>query len=154
MPLTNVPAKVAPIDKTTSYFVPAWVTWFQNLFACTKYIKGACWPGGGSPVATPADDVTVECPVSGNITAVIVTTNGGPGSCSIGIYKAPYANFPPTIANTVTGAGPLVLTSVSSYRDTALSGWQTGVNAGDVLLFHINSSSTFTSITIQLEITP
>jgi hypothetical protein len=119
-----------------------------------KHVKGATWTGGGSVVATPADDVTVECHAAGIITKAVVLTQGGAGSCVIDVWKDSYANFPPTVADSITASAKPTIVTGLKYSDAALTGWTTAVAAGDTLTFHLDSVCSFTSISIFLEITP
>lgn len=115
--------------------------------------KGAAWVSpSGALVAGSTNIVFVNCPIAGTIKSAKLLTAGGPGSCVVDVWKAPFASFPPTVANTITAAAlPTIAAGVSS-SDSTLTGWTTSVNAGDVLAFKLNSSSTFTQVTVILEI--
>ena len=114
--------------------------------------KGATWVSSTAIVAGSAPLVFVSCPVAGTITKVKVVTAGGTGSCVIDIWKAPFASFPPVVGNSITASAKPTISSGVTYSDSTLTGWTTAVNAGDVLAFSLTSSSTFTEITIVLEV--
>jgi hypothetical protein len=67
------------------------------------------------------------------------------------IYKDDYANFPPTVADSICASAKPTLSSADKYEDSTLTGWTTSVTAGQVLGFTIDSCSTIEQITLQLE---
>jgi len=74
------------------------------------------------------------------------------GSVVIDIWKDSYANFPPLVADTITAsAKPTISTGVKD-EDTTLTGWTTGIVAGDVLGFNVDSVTTHTRVTVQLTV--
>ena len=80
------------------------------------------------------------------------------GTVAVDIWKAAYASFPPTIANTIVNGHPVTLTSQQNNQDTSIigEGWTTSVSAGDVFAFNLNVSPTITSVTriiLELELT-
>ncbi len=88
------------------------------------------------------------------ITGVEVLTAGGTGSCVIDIWVDTYANFPPTVADTITASAKPTISSAAKYKDTTLTGWDTSVAADSVIAFKLNSCSTFTQVTVTLTLEP
>jgi hypothetical protein len=117
-------------------------------------LKGAAWDGAGFQITagTSLADVAVYCPSAGTITKVTVLTRGGTGSCVIDIWKDTYANFPPTVLDTITASAKPTISSATKYQDSTLTGWNTTISGGDVLMFHVDSTSVFTFLEIVLEI--
>lgn len=74
------------------------------------------------------------------------------GDLQIDIWKTTYASFPPTVANTITGSDVPSLVSSQKSDDTALTGWNTDIETGDVLRFNIDSVSGITKATLTLTI--
>lgn len=75
------------------------------------------------------------------------------GSIVVDIWKDTYANFPPTVADTITGAEKPTITTATKGQDTSLNsgnGW--AVNAGDTLRFNVDSVATVTRVTIALKV--
>ena len=72
------------------------------------------------------------------------------GDLEIDIWKTDYAGFPPTVTDTITGTDLPTLSSSQKNEDTALTGWTTTVNAGDILRFNIDSVSGITKATLTL----
>lgn len=63
------------------------------------------------------------------------------GDLQLDVWRDTYANFPPTIADTITGSEKPTLTAQQKNEDAALSTWSTDVNAGDVLAINVVSTS-------------
>lgn len=108
----------------------------------------------GAPVATPVNDVAITIPIDCVIMSVTLLTRGGNGSCVVDIWKDTYANYPPDVTDTITAAAKPTISGGTKYRDSTLTGWVTAVVAGDTLIFHLESSATFTYIGISLELQP
>lgn len=75
------------------------------------------------------------------------------GSAVVDVWKTPYASFPPNSGNSITAGLPPTLTAAQNAQATNLSGvWATGVAAGDVLAFNVNSASTVTRLNMTLKV--
>jgi len=68
----------------------------------------------------------------------------------IDVWKDTYANFPPTVADTITGTEKPTLSSASKNQDLTLSTWTTSITAGDWLRFNVDSASTVTRIALSI----
>ena len=75
------------------------------------------------------------------------------GSAVVDIWKDSYANFPATVADTITASAKPTLSAAAKYEDTTLTGWTTSLVAGDVLRFNVDSASTITRLTVSLTLT-
>lgn len=124
--------------------------WGTNI-ATAVFQKGATWVNTSGVVVVPTNDVIITLPRACTLTLVTILTVGGTGSCNVDIWKSTLAAFPPVIGGAITGGVPPAITSGKTYTNSVLSGWTTSFSAGDVLLFHLNSSSTFTEISITLQ---
>lgn len=116
-------------------------------------IVGAVLDGGGSVLTTGAKKAYVSIPLAGTITKWRILADVS-GSIVIDIWKALYANYPPTVANTITASALPTVSSAIKNESSTLTGWTTSVAAGDVLEFNINSVTTITRARIELFITP
>lgn len=130
-------------DGTGAFSVPA-----GNL---TKYKVGVTIDGGGSAISTGVKGYT-SIPVSGTITKVRLLADQA-GNAVMDIWKDTFANYPPTVADTITASAKPTLSAADKYEDTTLTGWTTAVTAGDVLGFNVDSAATITRLTLELEIT-
>jgi hypothetical protein len=68
------------------------------------------------------------------------------------LWKDTDANFPPTVADTITSSAKPTLSSAQKYSDTTLTGWTTSIAAGDVIIPNIDSISTITGFTLSLRV--
>lgn len=104
--------------------------------------------GGGSAITTGLKGF-LEIPFGMTLTGVTVLAEQS-GSAVIDVWKDAYANFPPTVADTITASAKPTLSSAAKTKDTTLTGWTTSVNAGDILAFNVDSASTVQRLTIAL----
>jgi hypothetical protein len=107
--------------------------------------------GGGSAITTGAKKVYVTCPYTGTITANRVLADQT-GSIVIDVWKDTYANYPPTVADTITASAKPTLSSAQKSEDTTLTGWTTSVTAGDVFEVNVDSVSTVTKVILTLTV--
>lgn len=106
--------------------------------------------GGGSAITTGVKGV-IEVPFACTITQVTLLADQS-GSIVIDIWKDTYANYPPTVADTITAAAKPTLSSAVKSQDATLTGWTTTITAGDILRFNVDSATTVERVTISLKI--
>uniref|UniRef100_A0A6M3KM64 Putative tail protein n=1 Tax=viral metagenome TaxID=1070528 RepID=A0A6M3KM64_9ZZZZ len=75
------------------------------------------------------------------------------GSIVIDIWKDTYANLIPTDADSITASAEPKITTAQKSEDTTLTGWTKTINAGDWLVFNVDSCTDITQCTIELEVT-
>lgn len=74
------------------------------------------------------------------------------GSISVDLWKASSGNFPPTIADSITGSSPPTVSSDDEASSSTLTDWDTALIAGDVLMVYILSCSDMTLATLGLKL--
>lgn len=74
------------------------------------------------------------------------------GSIVLDLWKDTYANFPPTVADTITASAKPTLASATKNKDAVLTGWNRTINKGDCLRVNIDSVSTVTRVTMALSL--
>jgi hypothetical protein len=104
--------------------------------------------GGGTPIGTGVKG-DIEVPYTAVIQRVTLLADQV-GSCVIDIWKDVYANFPPTVADTITASALPTLSSVAKYQDSTLTGWNKNINAGDTLRYNVNSATVVTRVLVSL----
>lgn len=62
------------------------------------------------------------------------------GSIVVDIWKNVYANYPPTNTDSITAAAPIMISSSTKSEDSALTGWDTSLEAGSTLRFNVDSN--------------
>jgi hypothetical protein len=75
------------------------------------------------------------------------------GSVVIDIWKDTYANYPPLVADTITGSAKPTITTATKAQSTTLTGWTTSLAAGDYLEVNVDSVTTITNVTLTLTVT-
>lgn len=110
---------------------------------------------GGSVGVTPGVKGFFEVGSGCVITAVTVLSTDPdvtPGSCVIDLWKAPYTNYPPTAADSITASARPTLVDAVKSQDTALVGWTTTIAAGDVLACVVLSASGLRRLAVTLTV--
>jgi hypothetical protein len=76
----------------------------------------------------------------------------GTGSAVVSVWADSLANFPPNSSDNVTGGNPPTL-SASDHSSGNTTGWSTNLTAGQVVRFTLQSVSTLSRVTLQLNVT-
>lgn len=74
------------------------------------------------------------------------------GSIVIDVWKLPYASFPPTVSNSITGGNKPTISSGVKGQLSPLTSWNTAVTAGDCLRFNVDSVATLTRVAVCMEV--
>jgi hypothetical protein len=107
--------------------------------------------GGGSTITT---GVKADLVVPYNCTVLGWDILGNAsGSIVIDIWKDTYANFPPTIADTITGTEKPTLSSAQKNQDISITTWTaTTLTRNDILRFNVDSATTVTRVTLSIRV--
>lgn len=89
--------------------------------------------------------------VAGTITKVRMLADVV-GSIVVDIWKDTFANYPPTVADTITAAAKPTISATNKSEDTTLTGWTKSIAAGDVFGFNVDSATTITRLTLELTV--
>lgn len=107
--------------------------------------------GGGAVISTGvAGDL--EIPFACTINQVIMLADQT-GSIVVDIWKDTYANFPPTVADSITASAKPTISASNKSLDSTLTGWTTSIAAGNTLRYNVDSVSSITRVTVSLKIT-
>lgn len=104
--------------------------------------------GAGSEIADGVKGF-VRIPYACTITGVYLMADQS-GSIVVDVWKDTFANYPPTVADTITASAKPTLSSAISGSDTTLTDWTKTVSAGDVIGFNVDSCTTITRLTLQI----
>ena len=107
--------------------------------------------GGGSAITT-GQKGHIELPFACTITGWTLLGDQS-GSIVIDVWNDTYANFPPTVADTIAGSEKPTLSSVQKNQDLALGTWTTAVGVGDILAFNVDSVATVERVTLSIRAT-
>lgn len=95
----------------------------------------------------------LDVPVSFNcIIRRVTLLADGIGSLVLDIWKAPFASFPPTVADSIVAATKPTLSGAAKYQDSSLVGWSTALLDNDVLRINVDSCSGITRATLTLDV--
>ena len=159
----NQPAATAVADGTLYYVTDENVTERSNgttwqdcsdLGAAVTRTVGIVIDGGGSVITTGVKGF-VSVPFAGTITAARLLSIDDAvisGSIVVDVWKDTYANYPPTVADTITASAKPTLSSATKSNDTTLTGWSTSVAVGDVFGFKVDSVTSVTKVLLQLTV--
>lgn len=104
--------------------------------------------GGGVAITTGIKGDLV-IPFACNIEAATMVSTLV-GSIIVDIWKDTYANFPPTVADKITGATPPTIAADDQSTDVTLTGWTVAIAAGSILRFNVNSVTGIQRVTLSL----
>ena len=105
---------------------------------------------GGSPIATGTKGY-LRVPFACRITKVTVLLEQS-GSIVWDVWKDTYANYPPTVADTITASAKPTVTTATKSEDSTLTGWTRTIAAGEVLGFKVDSITTAAWSALQIEV--
>lgn len=106
--------------------------------------------GGGSVITTGIKGVIqidFDCIILQQTTLVDQT-----GSIVLDLWKDTFANYPATVADTITASAKPTISSGVKDQDSTLTGWTTTITAGDHIIFNVDSVSVCTRCTIALKV--
>lgn len=150
------------VDTGTLYYVTdesvteqsdgaAWVSYTDaGASVGQTYTLGITIDGAGAVFSTGVKGYR-SIPVTGTIVSARLLADQV-GDVVIDVWMDTFANYPPDVADSITAAAPPTISSDDSSEDTTLTGWTTAVVAGDVLGFNVDSVTTITRVTLELEI--
>jgi hypothetical protein len=142
MKILNNNLTVNSISATTYYGLPT----ISNTGSF-----GITIDGGGNVITTGIKGY-VEIPYNCTINSWTLTSDVS-GSCVIDVWKDTYANYPPTVDDTITASSKPTLSSAIKNQDNNLTGWTTSVNSGDIIGFNVESASTVTRVNLSIKVT-
>jgi hypothetical protein len=107
--------------------------------------------GNGTDVITTGIKADLRWPFSGTLTRWTLLADIA-GAIVFDIWKDTFANFPPTVADTITAsAKPTLTASDDEAESTTLTGWTTAFNEGDIFRFNVDSVTTIRRVTLGLK---
>lgn len=108
--------------------------------------------GGGAAITTGIKGDLGPIDFACTINAVTMLADQS-GSIVVDIWKDTLANFPPIDADSITASAPPTISTDDNSQDSTLTGWTTGISAGDILRFNVDSVTDIERVTISLKVT-
>lgn len=96
------------------------------------------WNNGTNEII--ASDQEILLPYSGTIESWTILADKS-ASVSIDLWLDSYANYPPTVDDTICGANYISLVSAIKNTDSTLTSWNKSFSSGSIMLAHIISVS-------------
>lgn len=85
---------------------------------------------------------------------LLADQNTGATAFQLDIWKDTFANYPPTVADTITASNkPVISIGASKGQNNTLTGWNVNIAAGDILRFNVDTTSTVTRVQIGIDVT-
>lgn len=113
-------------------------------------VIGTTIDGGGAAIAVGvAGDIIV--PFNCTILGVVLLADQA-GNAVVDLWKNIYANYPPTVADTITAAAKPTLINAVKSQDDVLTGWSRDMNKGDILRVNVDSVAAITWLIISLAV--
>ena len=142
-----------PSNKSTSDLVTA-AHWNQdvvaNIVALADGVIIITVDGNGS---VPSTGIVARLSVPKPLTITQVTLLADvSGSIVFDVWVDSYANYPPTVADTITASAKPTITTALKSRDGTLTGWTTSLNSGDTVIINLDSITTITYCTMMLKV--
>lgn len=111
---------------------------------------------GGNIVLNPGMKGFIAVPFNATITSVSVFGDRI-GSTAVDIWKCSFAQFDgflthPSVADSIVGLNPPVISAGTKYQNMTLSGWTIGLTNGDILAFSVGSTIAFQKLTVVLNV--
>jgi hypothetical protein len=104
---------------------------------------------GGGAVITTGVKVDLETKYAGTIASWTLLADQS-GSIVIDLWKDTYANFAPTVADTITAAAKPTLAAAIKNQSSTLTGWTTSFARGDIIRVNVDSVGTVTRVVLGL----
>lgn len=133
-----------------------WHPWNQTPASPDGKYRVICLvvDGKGSVVSTGFKGYSTPVPYDGTIIGWDIHALQV-GSCVVDVWKDSYANFPPTVADSITGSEKPTLSLQRINQDLNLTTWTTrDIRKGDVVAFNVDSASGVTGITVGIRVRP
>lgn len=106
--------------------------------------------GDGANVMTTGVKGYLEVPDDATITSWKVVS-GSSGSLVVDLWKSTYADFPPTVADSICSGGSAVKANLAGGQKNSgstLTGWTTTLSTGDWIAFNVDSGSIVKQATV------
>lgn len=126
---------------------------YDKMQAMAKTAINFMIPDEGAAISTGIKGKGgVRVPFACTIIGWVLTADQS-GSLVIDIWKDIYANFPPTVADTITASAKPTLSSAIKNSSSTLTGWTTTISEGDYLFINVDSCTTCREATLSLLVT-
>ena len=120
--------------------------WNQNVVANTIALLPVAlefFIDGGDAVIQTGWKGVLESPFKGDIDRCTLLLDQA-ATLSLDIWRDTYANYPPTNADTITGANEPATAAADKDQDSTLTAWTTAFAAGDIFGWNVDANDAAT----------
>lgn len=75
------------------------------------------------------------------------------GSITVDVWKTPLADYPPSVADSITGGAKPAISNGQQASSSSLGAWNTVIAPGDTISFHVDAASSVTLASIAIRVT-
>lgn len=152
--VNNGTSYVARVDNPTTEpgVDPGWEAEWQVLSARQEFTGLTTFDNNqGRELDIGIKDV-VHFPFAATIEEWTLLGDSALGSILVDLWVAPFASYPPTVADSiVAGNGPELITQ-DHAQDSALTGWSPSIAADDVLVVYVDTVDLHTYFSLNLKL--
>ncbi len=108
---------------------------------------------GTDPLSTGVKGFTPPMPYAGTLVGWSIVSNDSgvtSGSIVFDVWKDVFANYPPTVFDTITASAKPTITASTAAQSSTLTGWTLTFTVGDVFGFNIDSVTSLKRVTLAL----
>lgn len=113
---------------------------------------GVVIDGGGTTIATGLVKTSTYVPYACTITGWTLLGDQS-GSIVVDVWLDTYANYPPTVADTITGADKPTITTALKGQNLAVTLWTVAVPAGSTIRYNVDSVTSLTNVNLTIQAT-
>jgi hypothetical protein len=117
---------------------PAWTDQFLSI----TYVFSNVGAGDQGDLTIPFNCTITEWTLLADVS----------GSIVIDIWEDTYANYPPTVADSITASAKPTISASTKGQSSTLTGWSPDIPAGNTLRFNVDSASTLNRVTLSLKV--
>lgn len=147
-------AEIAALADPNADRLLAWDDSADDLVYVTPTKAVAIPIGNGVDVISTGVQATeISLPISGVWTKwrLLKAAPAGNVSIVVDLWKDTYANWPPTVADTITASAKPTISAAEKAESSTLTGWTTTFAAGDTLRLNVDSVTSATRVWLYLE---
>lgn len=135
-------------ETVTSSMLNTYIRDNQNSLKNRAIVCGIGSAGGG--VISTGVKWYIPIPYALTITGWTLVADQS-GSIVLDVWLDTYANFPPTVADTIAGSEKPTLSTAQKNQDLSLTTWTTSIPAGSILGINVDSVTDINSVVLVLQ---
>ena len=107
--------------------------------------------GGGQTVTTGLKgSIVVPFACTINSWSLVASPSG---SITVDVWKTPLADYPPSVADSITGGAKPAISAGQQASSSSLGAWTTAIAEGDTISFNVDAVTDVTIASISLKVT-